>query len=214
MALIGGQSGAAAYATLIDATSNSLILRPLSGDPIPTMGVINSVDLNNHGFGILAGHNSGTNAAYAGLVFPSGTVHNIAGLPSGSASASINSASINAWGVALLGGTPDGTNPYAVLVTPWGGFMPLTVNSETPINSVSLRNFFPFTKQLSQLLGTVKAINGNSRIFGEYITQEAPEKIAYFIPAVFAGTLSDALMSTAPTRNAISYLLLTAIYFS
>lgn len=200
--LISSLNGAASSLTLSTSLGQNTI--PLTGDSLPatTSGGL-SVDLNGAGYGIVGGYDATNNVPYAAFITPTGVIQNISGLPDDSM-ATIASVSINSWGVALLGGTPDGTSPYAALVTPWGGFMPLSVNSATPINSVSLRNFFPFTKQLHQLLGTVKAINGNSRIFGEYITQEAPEKIIYFIPSVFAGTLSDALISTAPTRNAIS----------
>ncbi len=204
--IIGGEDIAtgASYAALVN--SSGELTPSLSGSPLPPLGVINSVDINSSiGYAILGGQdqNLSNPAAYAAFVNASGAVHPISGLPTGS-SASINSVSINPWGVALLGGTPDGTNAYVALATPWTELIEIPTNTANVIDSVSIRNYFPFTGALSKLLGQTRAITGNSLIFGQYITDEAPQKISYFLPAVIAGTLADALQNAAPTRNALS----------
>jgi hypothetical protein len=203
ISIIGGENNAnGAYAALVN--SSGELTPSLSGNPLPTLGVINSVDINNSiGYAILGGQNQDIPAAYAAFVDPSGRVHSISGLPTGS-SASINSVSINPWGVSLLGGTRDGTNAYVALATPWTGLVEIPTSSANVIDSVSIRNYFPFAGKLSKLLGQTRAITGNSLIFGKYITNEAPQKIPYFLPAVFAGALADALQNAAPTRNALS----------
>jgi uncharacterized protein with beta-barrel porin domain len=48
------------------------------------------------------------------------------------------------------------------------------------------------------------SLSGNNLIFANYINQYAPQDIFYFIPAIIDGTLSSALESAAPTRNAVS----------
>jgi uncharacterized protein with beta-barrel porin domain len=202
--IIGGvdNTTGAPYAALVDASGE--LTPSLSGTPLPTLGIINSVDINSTiDYAILGGKDSSNPSAYAAFVTASGAVHPISGLPTGS-SATINSVSINAWGVALLGGTSDGTDAYVALATPWSGLVEIPTNASHVIDSVSIRNYFPFGGALSKLLGQRRTITGNDLIFARYITNEAPQKIPYFLPSLFTGTLADALQNAAPTRNALS----------
>jgi hypothetical protein len=188
LSLIGGLTGGPTpYASLVDLSG---IPTPLSG--LPSNGTIFSVDINSFGYGIIGGQDESTTSAYASFVDPSGVIYPISGLPVGSG-ASINSVAINDWGMALLGGTSDGSLAYAALASPWGGFSPLPVNSSHVIYSVSIRNFVPSNN-----------LSGNNLAFAEYINDYARDKIRYFIPSLFAGTFNQALESAAPTRNAIS----------
>ncbi len=193
--IIGGFDNAnAAYAALVDPAGG---LHALSGDPLPAMGTINSVSIKDlcgnfsNDYAIIGGQDA-TGAAYAAFVDGDGVVHNIGGLPVGPGAA-INSVSLNQYGAALIGGTPDGTNPYAALITPFGQLIPLDVSGGSPITSVSIR-----------LALAGQGLTGNNLRFAKYINRYAPEKAFYFCPAFFDGTLSEALESAAPTRNAIS----------
>ena len=47
-------------------------------------------------------------------------------------------------------------------------------------------------------------LQGNNLIFANYINKNAPQDAFYFVPAQFDDTLSRALESAAPTRNALS----------
>lgn len=194
--IIGGTDNVnAAFAALVNSTGG---LVPLSGDPLPIMGVINSVSIQDvcgsAVNAIIGGQDTMAGSAYAALVDTKGVLHNLSGLPSGP-SAAINSVSINAFGTGLLGGTPDGINGYAALVTPSGQVIPLNVSGAPPIVSVSIR-------ALSAL--PVDGLTGNNLIFANYINQYAPEKAFYFCPSIFDGTFTEALESAAPTRNAVS----------
>lgn len=188
ISLIGGFFATnALYASLVTPQG---LLQALSGDPLPALGVINSVDRNLCGYGIIGGHDESALAAYAAFVDPLGAVSQIAGLPQG-AMATINNVSINAWGTALIGGTPDGVNGYAAFVYPGGVIQPLPVVSG--IGSISIRNFVPSTN-----------LKGNNQIFAQFINDMTPEKACLFIPSLAAGKFEEALMSASPQRNAIS----------
>ena len=189
IALIGGTNtlSGSPYAALVTPEGQ---LQALSGDPLPSMGAINSVARNNCGYGIIGG--SEPNAAYAAYVDASGNVTQIPSLPTGGG-AVIDSVSINAWGTALIGGTPDGVHGYAAIVYPGGTVIPLQVGSFSEINPVSIRNVIPSND-----------LEGNNRVFAQYINDFAPEKACLFIPSIIAGEFAEALESAAPTRNALS----------
>ena len=199
-ALVGGVNTLtnAPFAALVNPSGQ--FLPPLSGPPIPSTGVINSVDLvDGFGYGIIAGQDTTNQAAYFAYVDILGNVHPISGLPTGP-NASISSVSLNAWGTALVGGTIDGVHPYAALIDPVKGVIALDVSGSgvSNITSVSIRNarspIAPFNLNLS----------GNNLKFAKYLVRYAPTAASYFSPSVFNGTLADALESAIPTRNAIS----------
>ncbi len=50
----------------------------------------------------------------------------------------------------------------------------------------------------------LNGLSGNNLIFANYITNNAPSRIGFFILSFMDGTINDALESTAPTRNAFS----------
>ncbi|HAB99162.1 MAG TPA: hypothetical protein DCE71_05015 [Parachlamydiales bacterium] len=188
LSLIGGSTaGPVPYAGLVNLSGMPTLLSGL-----PSNGMIASVDINQFGYGIIGGQDGDTTSAYASFVDPAGVIYPISGLPIGTG-ASINSVAINDWGVALLGGTLDGSTAYAALVSPWGGITPLSLNAPQVIYSVSIRNFVPSND-----------LSGNNLAFAEYIKDYARNKIVYFIPSLLAGTLNEALESAAPTRNAAS----------
>lgn len=204
LAIIGGtiNSGQQPFASFVDLSGN---LSPLSGDPLPSLGSISSVAINDAGYAVIGG-NATSSGAYAAFVYPDGTVQTINGLPS-ALQASINSVSINDFGVALLGGTSDGINAYAALAAPWTNYiLPLTVNAPQVIYSVSLRTFAP-----KDLFGI--NLTGNNLAFAEYIAEYARKKALFFIPSIFQGTLNEALESAAPTRNALSVFSVANNYF-
>ena len=199
-ALIGGVNTLTntPFAALVNPAGQ--FLPPLSGPPIPSTGVINSVDLvDGFGYGIIAGQDTTNQAAYLAYVDILGNVHPISGLPTGP-NASISSVSLNAWGTALVGGTIDGVQPYAALIDPIQGVIALDVSGSgvSNITSVSIRNspfvIAPFNLNLT----------GNNLTFAKYLVRYAPTKASYFSPSVFNGTLAKALESAIPTRNAIS----------
>lgn len=194
ISIAGGQdSSLAAYAALIQPSGE--LGTPLAS--LPTSGIINSVEVTDgFGFGIIGGKDStGSGSAYAAFVDAQGNVQKIGGLPTGP-NANIASVSMNEWGIALIGGTADGSTAYAALVNPLGKVMPLEITGP-PVQSVSIRNFLPIPNFPAPNL------TGNNLIFAKYILQYARKKAVYFSPSLFRGTLSDALQSAAPTRNAL-----------
>lgn len=190
-ALIGGfnNTGTVPYAALVNSAGNVTNL-PVSGDSLPATGEILSVSINASGKGLMGGYNG--SAAYAAFVSPSGNVSNLA-MP---ATGVINSVAITNFGAGLVGGQ-NGTAAYAALISPTGQVIPLSgLPLIGSISSVALGTYFSQIPTLS--------LSGNNKRFAKYITRYAPKDIFYFIPSYFDDTLSQALESAAPTRNALS----------
>lgn len=197
--IIGGWDASnPAYAALIS-PSGAISNLPVGGSALPTAGVIDSVAINDSGAALIGGY-FGTpgfySGSYAALVSASGSVTNLGPLPQQS-TFSIKSVAINQFGAGLIGGGNGSNSSYMALVTPSGALVPLNLPSSlVDINSVSL------IRALSQI--PTQCLKGNNRSFAKYINEEAPDKAFYFLPALFDGSLSDALESAAPTRNALS----------
>lgn len=191
LGLIGGDqnSNADAYAAWVSSTG---VVTPIA--TLPTNGAILSVALNEAGLGLIGGTENGNADAYAAYVTASGTVTPLSPLPIGNSS--INSVAINQVGAGLIGGS-QGTNVgYLALVTPTGTVMQLTVSSTVPITSVA----FSLFNQISTV-----GLSGNNQTFANYLNRNASETAFYFLPSALDGTLSRALESAAPTRNALSF---------
>ncbi len=191
--LIGGQNGSDPYAALLSPTSSPTLISLGT-----TTGTINSVAINEFNQGLVGGTQN-TNEAYAALISPSGlaTPLDLSSL----GVSTINSVAINDYGQGLIGGQSNTTAGYAALVSSSGLVVPLSLSlANGVIESVSLG-------MLSHI--PTDSLRGNNLIFANYINEFAPEDAFYFVPASLDGTLSDALESAAPTRNAVS--LCTAI---
>ncbi|MBX3719415.1 MAG: autotransporter outer membrane beta-barrel domain-containing protein [Parachlamydiales bacterium] len=183
----GGAGTSASYAGLVSSTGFVTNL-PVSGDPLPATGEIRSASINDSGFGIIGGF-SGP-AAYAALVSPTGVVQNLP-MPSNGV---IYSVAINEQGAGLVGGK-SGTAAYAAVVSPTGQVVTLSgLPAIGVINSVAVGSFFSHipTNGLTQ----------NNKRYAKYINKYVPQDTFYFLPAIFDGTLNQALESAAPTRNA------------
>ena len=182
----GGFIGGAAYAAFVTPSATVTSLSNL-----PVTGVINDVAINSVGKAILGGINSG--AAYAAFVSTSDNiVHPLPNLP---ASGQILSVAINSFGAAIIGGQ-NGAAAYAALIAPNGTqVIPLSnIPATGIINSVAILDVIP-----------TEGLSGNNLIFADYINEFATQVAWYFVPAFYDGTLADALMSAAPTRNAVSF---------
>ena len=191
LGIIGGQENALpAIAAFV---SPSGIATPINTG-LSTIGQINSVAINASGLGIIGGQDgTGTFPAYAALVSPSSAVIPITlGLSNGT----ITSVAINDFGQGLIGGLDNNSNAaYAAIVSSSGIATPITLGFNGAIATVSL-----------SLLSSIPtgSLSGNNLIFAKYINKNAPQDAFYFVPAVLDGTLSRALESAAPTRNAFS----------
>ncbi len=197
--LIVGHDHANAYAAWV--FYDSTIPTPITPLPIGGNSVILTTALNDSGTGLIGGldKSSGT-AAYAAWVFSgSSTPVPITNLPSGGTS-EILAVAVNQFGQGLIGGINNG-NAYAALLAP-GSTLPVPLTDipigegTTLIDSVAL--------VLSSLAIPTESLSGNNLILTNYINQNTPQTVFYFIPSIFNDTLSSALESVAPTRNAIS----------
>ncbi len=187
--IIGGQDGSAAYAALVSPAGTPTVIA--TG---VTNGIIGSVGINTSGQGIIGGQDG--SAAYAALVSPAGTPTVIA---TGVTSGFINSVAINDFGQGIIGGK-NSSAAYAAIVSPSGIATPINLNvSNGVINSVAINNLLPLLSNIP-----TGSLSGNNLIFANYINENAPQDAFYFVPAIFDGTLADALESAAPTRNAIA----------
>ncbi len=146
--LIGGEDNAVgngpAYAALV---SPAGAVMPLFLPEItPSSGVINSVAINDLGYGLIGGQDSPSSLgpAYAALVSPSGVVMPLT-LPGISSSGQINSVAINSSSLGLIGGqdSPPFFGPaYAALVSPSGVVKPLPLGIPFGIiNTVAINDF-------------------------------------------------------------------------
>jgi hypothetical protein len=191
--LIGGEVNTGpAYAALVSPSGIATPINTSLSD-----GTIFSVAINSFGQGLIGGedHTSAT-PPYAAIVSPSGiaTPINI-GLSNGI----IFSVAINDLGQGVIGGQDStGTGPaYAAIVSPSG--------IATPIN-IGIANGLIKSVAILPLLAhiPIESLSGNNQILANYINTNAPQDAFYFVPALFDGTLAEALESAAPTRNAIS----------
>lgn len=197
MALIGGEiDNEVAYAAFVSPSGE---LASISG--LPSKGVIQSVAINSQGNGLIGGQEYTNDYAYVALVSPSGNLRSISGLPMGL----IRSVAINDEGNGLIGGD-DWSNDvaYAALVTSSGDLIPIPgLPSRGTIESVALISYVPTT-----------GLSGNNLKLAKYINQYSPNTAFYFIPSIVDGTLSQALESAAPTRNAFSLWAVDQVLFS
>lgn len=193
--LIGGGSSSAAYAAFVSPSGS---VTSLTG--LPASGQINSVAMNATGQGIVGGINFVGSIPFAALVSPSGQVIPInTGLSTGV----ISSVAINDFGQGLIGGQDLSGPVYAAIVSPSGIATRLNIGLlDAAINSVDLRSV-----TLLPLLTHIPtgSLSGNNLSFANYINANAPQDAFFFVPALFDGTLSKALASAAPTRNAFSF---------
>lgn len=192
--LIGGANFAnPAYAAFV---SPLRVVTPLT--LTVSNGQINSVAINNANQGIIGGQDF-TGPAYAALVSLPNTVMPL----SLGFNGEIISVAINDFGQALIGGNVTGGNAYAALVSSTGIVTPLSLSGigNGIIESVSLGGLAALLTS-SQI--PTSSLSGNNLTFANYINTNAPQDAFYFIPASLDGTLSQALASAAPTRNAFS----------
>ena len=181
----------------IDASTNTpyaaFVLAPdsLQVLSIPgTSGTVNGVAINDSGEALIGGVSD--HAAFAAFVDPLGNLQVLTLLPTHGA---INAVAINGDGYGLIGGVDADTSlAYAALIDPTGTLIPLTVASSS-IHSVAMPLFF------SQNIPT-SGLTGNNLSLANYINTYSPSSSVYFLPAVTAGALPQALESVAPTRHA------------
>ncbi len=175
--------------------------------PIPlglTTATITSVAINDTGRAIVGGQNiSGfffafedpsalvPLSAYAALITPSGDV---IPLSLDISAGIINSVAINEFNQSIVGGQSASGAAYLAIVSPSGEVTQIITGLINGfINSVAILSNIP-----------TSTLSGNNLSFASYINENAPQNAFYFVPAFFDGTLSEALESAAPTRNAIS----------
>ncbi len=194
--LIGGQvnGGMDPYLAKVSSTGTvaSLNLPGTQGT-----GVLYSVALNDSGQGLIGGVNN-TSAPYAAIVSPSGTVTEL--LSTGFVGPGIIlQTAINNSGNGLIVGTNNGTQAYAALVSSTGIALPLNIPNVLAPSGL-------FSVAINNLLVQIptETLSGNSALFAQYINTYAQENAFYFIPSVFDGTLAEALVQAAPTRNGVS----------
>lgn len=175
-AIIGGQeSGTNTYAATVTFSGQTI---PLSGDPLPTLGQINSVAMNTSGYAIIGGQ-EGMGTTYAALVSPSGAATTLFPPPT----VLISSVAINESGFAIIGGGDTGiAPPYASLISPSGGMTSL------------YGAIFP----ASGFIQSVDINNGGSAIIGGQDTVgAAPAWAAIVAPDGFTTLLSGAPLPSA-----------------
>lgn len=174
------------YAALVSPAGITALLN------VPTGGAqIDSVSINSQGVALIGGSQNNNIDAYAALVSPTGGLK-LLNVPT---HGNITSVAINEFGAGLIGGNQSNNNDaYAALVLPDGSLRILSV----PIGGANVAS----VALLSQI--PTAGLTGNNSAFANYINKNAPQDALYFVPAYYDGTLSQALESAAPTRNAIS----------
>ncbi|HEX2582888.1 MAG TPA: autotransporter outer membrane beta-barrel domain-containing protein, partial [Chlamydiales bacterium] len=198
LSLIGGRDApnGLPYAAFIQPNATEASA-PISS--LLTANLIYAVALNDYGQGLIGGFTS-TSTAYAAFVDPitNTAMPPISNLPTATGSV-IYGVALNNFGQAIVGGT-DGTKAYAAFVDP------ITNRASDPIlnipttgGSIIYAVGLVMTPQIPS-----NTLTGNNRIFANYISENAQQDVFYFIPAWINGTLTDALESAAPTRNAVS----------
>lgn len=188
--IIGGVNGTALYAALV---APSGALTPLATGV--ATGAIQSVAINDSGYGIIGGQDGGNMLAYGALFSPSG---DLIPLSIGGGNGTIFSAAINNNGQGVIGGRYFGGNAFAALVDSDGTLIPLATG--IAIGAIYGVDILPLLSNIP-----MPSLSGNNLIFADYINQYASVNAFYFVPAVLDGTLSQALESAAPTRNAFSF---------
>lgn len=200
LGLIGGLTSTASYAAYVQPISHTVI--PISNAAFSN-GMINAVAINGSGVGIIGGTND-SSFAYAAYVNPNTFTAGpqIALLPQGIPSV-INTVAINEFNQALVGGFDSSGDPYAAYVDPITqtaiaiANIPTSASPGSVINSVAM----PFSSRIP-----TGSLSGNNLIFANYINQNAPRAVFYFLPALCSNgnNLAKSLESAAPTRNAFS----------
>ncbi|MBS0620241.1 MAG: autotransporter outer membrane beta-barrel domain-containing protein [Verrucomicrobia bacterium] len=180
--LIGGTDGFGCYAARISTRGETLQL------PMPESGQIFDVAINDFGTGLVGG-TDGTKS-YAAFVTLDGEILRLETPDSGE----IKTVAINNTGNALIGGR-DANGTYASLVTASGSMilLPTPAGGGGEILSAGLMAFTQIP---------TSGLSGNTLAFANYINKHDPDACFYFIPSVTDGTLTDALESAIPTRNA------------
>ena len=189
LGLIGGVGNlTGAYAAILSSTSN--VVTPILN---LSDGTIQSVAINDAGQGLIGGIGEGGGAYAAYIASSSSRPATVLNLSSGN----INSVAINAFGQGVIGGFSNSI-AYAAIISP---------NMATPISLYLPDSSTILSVSIMNLLTSISTngIRGNSLKFADYINANAPQDAFYFVPALFDGTLADALESAAPTRNAISF---------
>ena len=197
--IIGGEDSNMPYAALVSSTG---FTTSLTGPGLPVgNGSINSVAIANSGAAIIGGRDHGNTTPYAALVSSTGVTTALTGpgLPIGNGT--IYSVAISSAGYALIGGNHQAsTVPYVALVDATGYTVALT-GSALPVPNGRIISVALIDMMFQIPTGS---LTGNDKEFADYINQNAPQDAIYFLPSAFNGTLSDALQSAAPTRNALS----------
>lgn len=196
-AILGGSNlngGAPAYAAFVDNNGSVTSISSL-----PSLGYIFAVDINESGQALIGGadYTSGNGKPFAAFVSPGGDLTVLGPFPQTSDDFDIASVAINSFGVGLVGGGHDDGDfsPFAALAMPSGELISFNLGvGDVYIWGVDLID------ALSQI--PTNCLGGNNLSLAKYINEEAPEKAFYFLPALVNGTLSKALQSVAPTRNA------------
>jgi uncharacterized protein with beta-barrel porin domain len=187
--LIGVTRANASYIAITSPSSN--LVTPIQ---LPATEIL-SVALNNSGQGLIGGQNSSVPFA---ATLSSSNVVTILNLSADVGQ--IDSVAINDLGQGLIGGDMENQAYVAIvssnLVTP----IPLNLSASSEILSVSVQNLLPLLSHIP-----TNGLSGNNLHFANYINTYASQDAFYFVPAVFTGTLSEALESAAPTRNAFSF---------
>lgn len=188
-ALIGGNGSGSPFAYFVspDGTLSPQLLPPL---PI---GFVTDVAINNSQRGLIGGTSGFDPMLY--IAYPDGTLSQQQ-LPS-QFGGTITSVALNIFDTGLALGN-DGFNSVAYLISPSGN-----ITTMYP----SLNGVFAKASMIEALTQIVTVcLGGNNLAVAKYINKYAPEKAFYFLPALVDGTLSNALKSVAPTRNAASLI--------
>jgi outer membrane autotransporter protein len=186
--LVGGDDGGTAPFAYLVASNGSLSAQLLPSIPI---GEVLTVALNDSQVGLIGGNNGFNPMLF--LLQPDGTLSPQL-LPPLTGGA-VNSVAINLFGAGLAAGD-NGFTTFTYLISPTGEITAIYPSFNGQINSVAM------IRALSQI--PTRCLGGNNLTVANYINKYAPEKAFYFLPAFVDGTLSNALESVAPTRNAAS----------
>lgn len=192
--LIGGSDPSGGYAAYVNPQTYEL--HPITNLNLSN-GLIQSVAINELGAGIVGGYDTNT-AAYAAYVDPNTyTAVPITGLPG--ANSNINTVAINEFGQGLIGGINNLNTAYAAYVDP--NTKTATVISPLPSMLTSVVNSVAI---ITNPRIPTTSLTANNLTFANYINKNARYDVFYFLPAICANTLEEALERAAPTRNAAS----------
>lgn len=125
----------------------------------------------------------------------------------------INGVAIQDSGRAGLVAGTDGTTPFLFLLPDIFSNPSQVIQLNLP---AGIERIFSLSIGNIGLLSAIPTagLRGNNLTLARYINAEAPDLASFFIPAEFDGTLSQALESVAPTRNASSLFALNNSFFA